>query len=207
MTSIFDPAPAHEWRYNAVAERYHDSDSKIAAGYRRAADLIVEAWPEERFDPLLAPVILLYRHAIELELKTAIRMAERAKSHAGLPHRDLSTLNEWFKNKAGHRLAVLRDDLAGSLVALSAEPMDPTVSKLIEELHTIDPGGETFRYAWTREKDASGQWVVVQTERPGDGNDGRVNVMALGDSCSAAVDHIGAIWSLLEEEYVRPNES
>ncbi|TDE88147.1 hypothetical protein EXU48_23785 [Occultella glacieicola] len=206
MSPIFDQASGDDWKQNAVADRYHETDSKLAEGYKRAAELVVAAWPEERFDALLPPVILLYRHAMELQLKTAIGVAERAKPYANLTSRTSDDLAKWFKNTAGHRLGVLRDELNHSLVALGAQAMDSSVVGVIDELDQADDRGETFRYSWTLQKDPSGAWGKVQTPRPGQTSGGRVNIVEMGQALSEAVNHIGAIWSQLEAERVDPFE-
>lgn len=204
MDSIFEQASSDEWKHNAVADQYHEDDGTLSAGYQRAADLVVAAWPGERFDPLLPPVILLYRHAMELQLKAAISTAEQAKNLTGQPFRAPDELARWFKITAKHHLGTLRDDLIQSLATLNISAMRISVVDLIDELVQVDSNGETFRYSWTRRKDPSGAWQKAQMPRPGATSDGRVNIVTMAKALSEAIEHISAIRSTIDYQMVAP---
>lgn len=205
MGSLFEPAAPGQWRRNAVADHYHENLGVVSAGYQRAAEMLVEAWEAERFDPLLLPIVLLYRHGLELQLKHAITVTERALREVGQPGRTPTELDAWFKRKAGHRLKALRDELSRQLRDLGVQqPLDTDVSDAIDELADFDPWGETFRYTTTLEKDkATGATQSVRNPRPGDPAKGAVvDVVALGAKLDTAINHIGDVWSHVEATYL-----
>ena len=99
-------------------------------------------------DALLMPFLYLYRHAIELELKYAIRFAARLRRNNGEddPSLTAEAVSERLKKKLGHRLMPLLDELNRQLGALGQPPVPVEVRRLLERISTADQTGETFRY-------------------------------------------------------------
>lgn len=196
MDSIFngdDAAADHV----AIANQFHETDAMLGHGYRRAADLLVEIWTQERDDNLLPPIVLLYRHSLELHLTSAIATAERAKQAAGLPHDTPHELATWFKQTVRHNLDELAGRLDGSLEDLEEGEIGPHVRAVIAELHGVDPGGENFRYSWSTVKQNRAH-RVVSADRPA-GSDGRVNIVGLGGTLGDAVRDVSSIDDHVDE--------
>ena len=111
----------------------------FSSGYRNAADVIVSA--VERGEGIANfvcwPVLLLYRHALELGLKEAIYWGAQAfEEDAGV-------------KKSEHRLRVLLQNLRDKSARLFPEEDQSALaafSKVVEELDEIDPAGQSFRY-------------------------------------------------------------
>lgn len=190
MESIFNGDDAAAVQV-AIANQFHETDAVLGYGYQRAADLLVEIWPQERDDNLLPPIVLLYRHSLELHLKSAIATAERAKQAAGLLHDTPHVLATWFKQKVRHNLDELADRLDGSLSDLDEGEIGPHVRAVIAELNGVDSGGENFRYSWSTVK-RDGAHHVVSADRPA-GRDGRVDIVRLGGTLAEAIRHFRAI--------------
>lgn len=196
MDSIFngdDAAADHV----AIANQFHETDAVLGYGYRRAADLLVESWPQERDDNLLPPIVLLYRHSLELHLKSAIATAERAKQAAGQPHDPQPALAAWFKRKASHNLIKLANRLNRSLTELKVAEIDTRVRAVIAELHAVDPSGENFRYSWSTSQQGDIH-KVVPTGRPA-GTEGCVDIIRLGGTLTDAIRHVSSIDDYLDE--------
>ena len=102
-------------------------------------------WPNDR---LLLPIVYNYRHALELVLKQAIRQAAECRQLKGDgdPGLTANALEAHFKQKQRHRLGPLAQQLAGMLAALNLHELPPDTSRLIQDLHQLDPTGEAFRY-------------------------------------------------------------
>jgi hypothetical protein len=117
---------------------FADAADRLAASHRGA--------PAD--DALLLPFLYLYRHAIELDLKRDIRFAAKLRRNNGEadPRLGPQAVNERLKNKHGHRLMALVDELDDHLRALQ-QPIFPTeVRRMFTLIATSDPRGEAFRY-------------------------------------------------------------
>lgn len=121
-----------------LAHCFADAAERLAATFRGgAAD-----------DSLLMPVLDLYRHAIELDLKHAIRYAAHLRSNNGELKPELSPdpVDDRLQNKHRHRLMALVDELDGHLKALDQPTVPRKVRVLITRIAASDPVGEAFRY-------------------------------------------------------------
>ncbi|MEN2711551.1 hypothetical protein ACQKOH_00020 [Sphingomonas sp. NPDC092331] len=118
----------------------HDGDrtwSRYAYGYdaafRELFETAWQAWP--RRDYLVEPVIFTGRHALELAMKDA---ADRLSWHTGELVKFL-----------GHSLSERWEELLRQLRLAEYSTLDEWTahcSKIIAELHTLDPDGMRFRY-------------------------------------------------------------
>ena len=143
--------PGTDWQANACIN-FGPTEVAYQSGFRRAAlhlaERVCETGREQDF--LIYPIVYLYRHHIELALKSLIAVGG-------------SLLNHSLSNKEQRALG--RHDLA-DLWRL-ARPLFNQVSKLsgdaelppadlegidsyIRQLHVHDPDGQRFRYAKTR---------------------------------------------------------
>lgn len=110
--------------------------SFFADGYKLAADMLVdqvEGNPPE--DCLIAPILFLYRHWVELKLKELI-LSLKVFSVAEITRRNHHHLYDlWSKVKTN--LSCLRDSSNKDFILLDAR---------IKELDGLDPDGYRFRY-------------------------------------------------------------
>lgn len=118
--------------------------------FKKAGDLLIVSLGEGHYDGnsdrLFFPAMYLYRHGLELLLKELIRKGAHF-------------LGTTCDNPAGHSIAVLWNDLTRQadarrvLEAVWASP-EPALLRwldmLIDELHHLDPDGQTIRYARNR---------------------------------------------------------
>jgi len=121
-------------------------------GYRRGARVLVEYVREQQRDQdyLVYPIIFLYRHHIELALKTIIRHAPY------IIDRDLSGVEKQHLGR--HRLDVLWQDLKPTFAdvckAVGWDKISPAdeegIDSYISQFTELDP--ESFSFRYTRSK-------------------------------------------------------
>lgn len=129
---------AEDWWMNACFDCYHDPTELYIAGYKEAADLLVDSVSERKgaADSLIFPIVFLYRQYIELRLKSLIRDGK-------------SLIDKEYKEKPEHRLGplwlqvkVLFDEIFSD-----ADPeIDRAIESLIQQFEEVDPRSTTFRY-------------------------------------------------------------
>jgi hypothetical protein len=109
-------------------------------GYRRAADVLAEHLADRASDVdfLVYPFANCWRHHIELQLKLLLPELRRLQDEDPPEDKDF-----------GHRLSRLWD--RARVLLLAAFPTDSQaevkiVSRVISQLHQLDPDGEDFRY-------------------------------------------------------------
>ncbi len=135
--AAFSPSLAHR---NAVEVFVMPREGTYTWGFKRAADMIVDAAPTDGLNPddLFFPVAFLYRHHLELMLKDVIRLGVQVGALTGceesLGEHNLHKL--W--NKAKQLLQVMWPDSSGEDLTAAEQ--------LILEFHRLDPSGQAFRY-------------------------------------------------------------
>jgi hypothetical protein len=137
-----------DWQANACVASGFD-DIIYQDGYRQAALYLVEYLCDKgsRQGFLIYPIIYLYRHHIELTLKSIIRTAysllATGKSSDPLTQHDLSKL--WT-------LARPLLNAVSEIADNSAFPLDDLegIDSYIRQMHEHDPDGQRFRYPTTR---------------------------------------------------------
>jgi hypothetical protein len=150
VSDLFGSLPeSGNWRDLAWVG-YYDGDAGLAQGFAEAAEAIFAAWrrgPRSN-DRLLPPLAYNYRHALELALKQAIRQAATRLRFDGDDDPALApeALESYFKQKQRHRLDPLARQLAGMLARLGLDELPPDTTRLLAQLHQLDPSGESFRY-------------------------------------------------------------
>ena len=175
-----------DWQVNACAASGFD-DIIYQEGYRRAALHLVEYLCDKGNgqDFLVYPIIYLYRHHIEITLKSIVRTA-------------YSLLDQEVTDK-GSDLLISHDlsklwTLASSLLNAaykiadnSAVPLDDLegIESYIRQLHEHDPDGQRFRYATTRKGTPSLRLGLTS-----------INIRDLSNALESVRDHSFALPSL-----------
>jgi hypothetical protein len=109
-------------------------DAGIAESYKSAADILVErALVDERVHEVVLPVLLLYRHALELRLKFAVR-----------------------PKTFDHDLVALARALDEILVTKRGAGLPPALIERIKEISDYDTIGDAFRFHTRKAKKSGG---------------------------------------------------
>lgn len=128
---------------------HYDGEAGLAEGFAELAEAGFSAWQNLEWanDRLLLPIIYNYRHALELALKQAIRQAlECCLLNGDDPGLTSEALERYFKQKQRHRLGPLARQLAGMLDVLDLAQLPQETSRVLQDVHQLDPTGEAFRY-------------------------------------------------------------
>ncbi len=130
-------ATATEWRHDACLKHYPNDWLSYAVGYKDAADVVVADFVKgtHRRDPLVFPIVFLYRQFLELSLKYLIRQT-----------RDYPATTDDFATT--HKLDDLWRLLRGLLnqaCGSGGDEMDQ-IERLIGEFCAVDPLSQAFRY-------------------------------------------------------------
>jgi hypothetical protein len=140
-----------DWQANACVSGIDDSMA-YQDGYRRAAlhlaEHVCDAARGQDF--LVYPIVYLYRHHIELTLKSIINAASFVVNYT-LTEKDFDTLGRHDLSK----LWVLARPLLNPSCSLGGSPDLPLddlegIDSYIFQLHRHDPDGQRFRYSTTR---------------------------------------------------------
>lgn len=125
-------------QHNALIEpSAHGRLVMMMAGYKRAADLLVECGEADRFDrdALVYPIIFNYRQFIELSLKHLIATYGPAVGIKAIWNKhDLSELWKAFTK------------LLDGYGCQDVEETDPVVAEIIAEFSKVDPASFSYRY-------------------------------------------------------------
>lgn len=148
--------PGEDWPANACVN-YGSPGAAYRTGFRRAALALAEQVCEtgRSQDLLVYPIVYLYRHHMELALKSIIDLACVVLDH--------ELTDEEFKKLGRHDLADLWN-LAKPLlskVVCDETPLPPDdlegIDSYIRQLHEHDPDGQRFRYAMVKAKRAQAE--------------------------------------------------
>lgn len=125
-------------------------DDRLAYSFAATADRLVSTFtgsPSD--DAMLLPYLYLYRHAMELELKQAIRYAARLRRAKGDSDPGLApdALNDNLKRRVGHRLMALVDALDLHLRVLDLDLTPKSVRTTLQLISNADKMGMAFRYS------------------------------------------------------------
>jgi len=158
-------AGAEDYWMNARLDWYPDPTELYVIGYKEAGDILVKDVAERRgrADTLIFPIVFLYRHYIELRLKSLLKDGCRL-------------LNREHEQKPVHRLSKLWKEVRSILVELwlnHDEDELKAMDMLIAQFEAIDPKSTSFRYS----KDLNGNNSLqsLQIKSP------RVNIRNLAD--------------------------
>ncbi|QZY97726.1 hypothetical protein [Pantoea dispersa] len=171
-------ASDRDWHNNAFLYPHSPMDVGTAytEGYRRAADILIRHinLTARDQDFLVYPVVFLYRHHIELQIKQV----------TGLARELLLDDDSRGSSKATHNLNSLWE--AARKVLRRADdrlvPSDFTrISAVVKELNEVDLSATGFRYARTREGGRSLEGIPY------------INTRRFGEQMAAASDDLDGI--------------
>lgn len=126
------------------------TDEDVSFSYKRAAELIIsqykcESWIDKP-DLLYMPIMLLYRHSIEILLKEFVRLG------ASLGEIGSQKAEEHLDNHAIYPLW----NLVKPMIQARNEHGDKNIlsnaETIISDLHKSDKNGQEFRYSMTKMK-------------------------------------------------------
>jgi len=131
-------APATTWEHSACLNGFPNVWAFYALGYKRAADILVGEFAEmsRGRDPLVFPIVFLYRQFLELSLKDLIRQA-RCYLECSTAFPAMHELDKLWR-KFCSLLSEINSD------AVTDEMRQ--IERLIDEFCAIDPISQAFRY-------------------------------------------------------------
>ncbi len=119
-----------DWWRNACVGWSTDAWNLYASGYKLAADKLAEETATEDLDLVVFPMVFLYRHYVELRLKSIIVLGNRLD---GTP----------CEIPVGHDIGRLWQQAVETIEKDAIEP----INTLIKQLAAADPTGQSFRYS------------------------------------------------------------
>lgn len=111
----------------------HRSHRDVAKAYYNAADCLLKRHEQDHFEwEILDPLLFLYRHAIEVSLKSLLEIKKG-------------------KFPQIHKLPSLFESVTNELAAYGYE-MPQRAANIVNDFSKFDPGSTSFRYDgdWTR---------------------------------------------------------
>jgi hypothetical protein len=129
----FDETTTHGAYIGGLATAHEDA--ALASSYKLAADLLVErALADDRVHEVVLPALFLYRHALELRLKVAVR-----------------------PERLNHDLVALAQDLDGVLRAKQGVGLPAALVTRVAEMAQLDPRADGFRFTRASRKGSTGE--------------------------------------------------
>lgn len=169
-------ASDRDWHNNACLNYMSDHGTAYTEGYRRAADILIRHIDDTARDQdfLVYPVVFLYRHHIELQIKQV----------TGLARRLLRENDPRGSDRGTHNLNTLWE-VARSLLLQADDTLAPShfrrVSAVVRALNEADLRATGFRYARTAEGGRSLEGIHY------------INTRRFGDQMAAASDDLDGI--------------
>lgn len=143
MNRIFGRGPKSQ--HNACVGNNGQPDAIVyAEGYSTAANMLIDAYLENSTsvsqDQLVYPICFNMRHSIEITLKNEI--------YRSININKFKRIEVHFNNNKTHDINIIWKFLSKHLIVLDRQ-YKPIISKLdplINEIGSVDPTGQTFRY-------------------------------------------------------------
>lgn len=197
--SVFGTAPAPkpddilfrsdtDWHANACISQW-DADWAYSNGFRLAAQQLAQHVCDTAHDQdtLVYPIVYLYRHHVELVLKSIIRLA------TGLLDRELS--DQDLRTLGRHSLSELWQacrPLLNPVCELADNTPFPDeelegVASYILQIHEHDPDGQRFRYARTKVRRADRSHAIAPSLSP---DLKHVNIRVLANAMERLADYL-----------------
>ena len=136
-----------DWHNNAMLGWAHHSWGLYAAGYKDAADALVEALSLRKasLDSVVYPLVFLYRQGLELQLKLILPLARRLAGKEAVEDHKHFLLPLWSELRKLMEQLDPRDD----------DKELPAIEIFIRQLDAVDPASFAFRYPTTKKGEVS----------------------------------------------------
>jgi hypothetical protein len=154
---------------NACLHFAADDEHLYIAGYKRAAELLIEHVLNDKagFDTLIYPILFLYRQCLELQLKSLIKNGSCLLDSPKAAPTTHNLTNLW-----GDCKKILEKIFDGNDDQRSLKE----IGKIIIQLSKIDPSAQAFRYP----KDINGNESLSGVSH--------INIKAVSDIIGAIID-------------------
>jgi hypothetical protein len=98
---LFVSGGPDEWQSDALLSPMHPRDTwgKMILGYKQAADSLIQSAPSTQINFIVYPVLYLYRHHIELQLKYINQLGESMLSGPVPRHDEHDLMKLWQATK------------------------------------------------------------------------------------------------------------
>lgn len=177
-----------DWQANACIAKW-DAGWAYSNGFRRAAFQLAQHVCDTASDQdvLIYPIVYLYRHHVELVLKSIIRSA------FGLLDRELSKQDHEVLGRHGlSELWQTAQPLLDPVCQRAGDqPFPPSeldgVDSYVRQIHEHDPDGQRFRYATTKVRKAGRANATVPSLSP---ELTHVNVRVLANAMERLADYL-----------------
>ncbi|MBT2785699.1 MULTISPECIES: hypothetical protein [unclassified Halomonas] len=128
-----------DWQTNACLNFQPDMSHGYIYGYKKAADSLVMKISKDRaeIDYLIYPIVFLYRHHIELQLKKLLELNIKLHEREGKVPNNHKIKNLWPQVKGYYR----------KLNNSSNQEEIKFIDRIMDELCIIDPESMNFRYS------------------------------------------------------------
>ena len=193
--SIFDDdAP---WQADIDLAWSHDWGGYVV-GYKEAADRLVESITEDHFDPLVYPILFLYRQYLELLLKHLLRIMRRLQGVQGesISKEEQDSDKKLFES---HELESLWKKVRDLIETLWGDHEDMAANvdaeARIREFSQIDYSSQNFRYP--ENKKGKSTLDNYPTRARGGTRLNCINVQRVVDALEA---RLGGAWDKAEEQ-------
>jgi hypothetical protein len=136
----------HEIRFNAVLDHWTGVSDFHAAGYRKAAEILLRRFlanPEGTAgdrDSVVLPILFLFRHYLELRFKDIIVYGQVLSGQRA----------EWRHGHDLDRLWIEVDELCRSIYRSPLPAEFVAIAECVNDLGQLDPNSESFRYGRDR---------------------------------------------------------
>jgi len=129
---------AEDWWMNACLNWYHDPTELYIIGYKEAADSLVDSIASRKgsADSLFFPIVFLYRHYVEIRLKSLLHDGGQLLDQKHNKEREHQLSKLWPKVRS------ILDELWPNEEGEDLKAMD----SLIAQFEKVDPRSTTFRY-------------------------------------------------------------
>lgn len=136
-----------DWQNNAMLGWTNFPADLYAYGYKEAADGLLQAIADRKvsLDSGIYPLVFLYRHSMELQLKLILPLARRLSGEKQV-------------NEHKHELMPMWQALRRLLTEIDPETDDEELQAMesfIQQLHEVDPASFAFRYSTGKKGEVS----------------------------------------------------
>lgn len=175
------------WHSNACLSWYDDHFELYVTGYKASADALVEKvlCRKGSADNLVFPIVFLYRHYLELRLKSFIALGKKMKiidSGVVFSH----SLSELWPASKSVILSAISDKKDHELV--------DNIKRVIDEFIAVDKASTAFRY--NKRKDGTNSVGAIEC----------INLKLLSDVIGGVADVFEGVFSQLTEEAIHRND-